>query len=140
VVFVRSKRVTTNYFANSNRVVHSCPFSRPFSPFLPFSLFFAWFLSPFPIRSTKRVENRKKKKQGPTCNSGGNAKKKGAKKGAKKGYCEHPGPGLPFSTLFRTHFASFSLFHAVWVLLSFLNGHVPPQMFKKDWGDFFWIL
>jgi uncharacterized membrane protein YgaE (UPF0421/DUF939 family) len=42
--------------------------------------------------------------------------------------------GWGVSTLFRFLFASFILFHALWVLISFL------QMFKKDWGDFFWIL
>jgi hypothetical protein len=54
----------------------------------------------------------------------------------KKGYCE-PGLGLPFPTLFGALFASFSPFHAVWVLLLFLKGHIPPQMCKKDWGNFF---
>jgi hypothetical protein len=62
------------------------------------------------------------------------------KKGTKKGGCETPPLGLPFSTLFGALFASFSLFHAVWVLLFFLKGHVPSQMCKKDWGVFFWIL
>ena len=31
-------------------------------------------------------------------------------------------------------------FQPVWVFLSLLKGRIPPQMFKKDWGDFFWIL
>jgi hypothetical protein len=26
------------------------------------------------------------------------------------------------------------------VLLWFLKGHIAPEMFKKDSGDFFWIL
>jgi hypothetical protein len=59
--------------------------------------------------------------------------KKGMKKGAKKGYCEHPGLGLPFSTLFHFLSASFSPFHIVWVFLSFRKSHIPSQMFKKDW-------
>jgi hypothetical protein len=71
----------------------------------------------------------------------GNAKKKkGAKKDTKKGRCERPGLGHPFPTLFGTLFTSFSPFHAVWVLLLFLKGHIPPQMCKKDGCDFFWIL
>jgi hypothetical protein len=62
--------------------------------------------------------------------------KKGVKKGTKKGRCERPGLGPPFSTLF----GSLSPLHAAWVFISFLKGHMPPRMFKKDLGEFFWIL
>jgi hypothetical protein len=63
------------------------------------------------------------------------SEKKGRQKGPKKGHCERFGFQLHFSALFR----SLSLFHAVWVLLSFLKGRIVPQMFKKDWGEIFWI-
>jgi hypothetical protein len=53
---------------------------RPFSPFLPFSSFFARLFPPFSIRSTKRVEHQRKRG---TCNSGGNGNKR-ARKGAQK--------------------------------------------------------
>jgi hypothetical protein len=61
---------------------------------------------------------------------------KGSEKGPKKGYCEHPGFQLPFSSLFGSLYP----FHAVWVLLWSLKGHIAPQVFKKDSGEFFWIL
>jgi hypothetical protein len=47
---------------------------------------------------------------------------------------------LGWVSFFPPFFASFSLFHAVLVLLLSLKGHIPPQMFKKQGGDFFWIL
>jgi hypothetical protein len=73
------------------------------------------------------------KKTGSYMQFWGKWKKKGAKKGTKKGRCETPPLGLPLSTLFGALFASFSPFHAVWVLLLFLKGHIPPpQMCKKD--------
>jgi hypothetical protein len=82
---------------------------RPFSPFLPFSSFFARLFPPFSIRSTKRVEHQRKRG---TCNSGGNRNKR-ARKGAQKRVGMRPPPlGLPFSTLFGALFASFSPFHA----------------------------
>jgi hypothetical protein len=62
--------------------------------------------------------------------------KKEREKGCKKGYCETPGWG----SLFSGFFGSLSPFHAAWVLLSFLKGRIPPQILKKDWGQFFWIL
>jgi hypothetical protein len=31
---------------------------------------------------------------------------------------------------------TFSPFHAIWVPLLFLKGHLPPQMCKKDWVIF----
>jgi hypothetical protein len=58
-----------------------------------------------------------------------NSEKKGSEKGPKKAYCERSGFQLPFSALFRTLFGSLYPFHAVWVLLWFLKGHIAPQMF-----------
>jgi hypothetical protein len=69
-----------------------------------------------------------------------NSEKKGSEKGPKKGYCEHPGFQLPFSSLFGSLFGSLYPFHAVWVCLWFLKGHIAPQVFKKDSGESFWIL
>jgi hypothetical protein len=56
--------------------------------------------------------------------------------GAKKGYCETPGWSSLFSTIFRALFGCLSPLHAAWVLILFLKRHIPPQMFKKDWGEF----
>jgi hypothetical protein len=63
-------------------------------------------------------------------------RKKESEKRPKKGHCEHPGFQLPFSSLFGSAYR----FHAVWVLLWFFKGHIAPQAFKKDSGEFFWIL
>jgi hypothetical protein len=68
------------------------------------------------------------------------SEKKESEKGLKKGYCEHPGFQLLFWSLFGSLFGSLYPFHAVWVLPWFLKGHIAPQVFKKDSGDFFWIL
>jgi hypothetical protein len=82
----------------------------------------------------------KSKKSMPNVRYWMKSEKKGSEKGPKKGYCERSGFQLPFSSLFRSLFASLSRLHAVWVLLLFLKGHIAPQMLKKDWGEFFWIL
>jgi hypothetical protein len=58
-----------------------------------------------------------------------NSEKKGSEKGPKKGYCERSGFQLPFSALFHTFFGSLYRFHAVWVLLWLLEGHIAPQVF-----------
>jgi hypothetical protein len=58
-----------------------------------------------------------------------NSEKKGSEKGPKKGYCERSGFQLPFLALFHTLFGSLYPFHAVWVLLWFLKGHIAPQVF-----------
>jgi hypothetical protein len=57
-------------------------------------------------------------------------RKKGSEKGPKKGY---PGFQVPFSSLFGSLYP----FHAVWVLLWFLKGHIAPQVYNKDSGYFF---
>jgi hypothetical protein len=92
-------------------------------------LFLPGFSPPFSVRSTKRVEDQQKR--GPARNSAGNGKK-GAKKGAKKGYCETPA----FSSLFHALFGFLSPFHAACVLILFLKGHIPPQMFKRTGVNF----
>jgi hypothetical protein len=57
--------------------------------------------------------------------------------GAKKATVKPPGWSSLFSTIFRALFGSLSPLHAAWV---FLKRHIPPQMFKKNWGELFWIL
>jgi tryptophan-rich sensory protein len=60
------------------------------------------------------------------------SEKKEAEKGRKKATVNAP----VFSSLIGSHY----IFHAVWVLLWFLKGHIAPQVFKKDSGELFWII
>jgi hypothetical protein len=48
-----------------------------------------------------------------------------------------PGWRSLFPPFFASFFDSLFPFHPVSMFLSFLKGRISPQMFKKDWGEFF---